>query len=208
ILYEMNAIFERIQATEGRTLMKQVDVIVDSPLASRFTELYRDMKEFWGIEAKAKLETDDQPLVFENLTTVGDHREHRDTVNYLAERKLPALVIAGSGMCTGGRVVNYLKRFIGDPTTDIVFVGYQAGGTPGNIISRGSQWVRLNGRRFDVAAKVHQIHGYSAHADQADLLRFVETMPSPPEQIRLVHGEYQPKQVFAEELTERGLNVI
>lgn len=208
LLYEMNSIFENLQASEGRSLMKRVDVIVDSPLASRFTELYREMKPYWGAEAKHVLETDDQPLVFENLTTVGNHREHRDIVDYLAERKLPAIVVAGSGMCTGGRVVNYLKRFLHDETTDIVFVGYQAGGTPGNHISRGNDWVRLDGRRYDVAAKVHRISGYSAHADQADLIEFVRGIEQGPSQIRLVHGDYQPKQTLADKLTESGFDVI
>lgn len=208
LLYEMNQIFERLQASQGRSLLKRVDVIVDSPLASRFTKLYREMKPYWGIEAQRVLETDDQPLVFENLTTVGDHREHRDIVDYLAERKLPAIVIAGSGMCTGGRVVNYLKRFIGDPTTDIVFVGYQAGGTPGNFISRGSEWVRLDGRKLDIAADIHRISGYSAHGDQADLISFVEQMEQPPGEIRLVHGDYQPKRTLAEKLVQCGHTVI
>ncbi len=208
LLYEMNGIFQRIEESRGCSLMKKVDVIIDSPLASRFTEIYRSLKDFWGVEATKSLETDDQPLVFENLTTVGGHREHRDTVTHLADHQLPAIVIAGSGMCTGGRVVNYLKRFIGDPTTDIVFVGYQASGTPGNVINRGGDWVRLDGRRFEIGAKVHQMHGYSAHGDQADLIRFVKSMPTPPKQIRLVHGEYQPKQVLAEKLTELGFNII
>ena len=207
LLYEMNSIFERIEKTENRSLMKRIDVIVDSPLASRFTEIYKEMEPYWGEEAQHVLRTDGQPLVFQNLTTVGGHREHRDIVNYLSERKLPAIVIAGSGMCTGGRVVNYLKRFIGEPTTDIVFVGYQAGGTPGNLLSRGSQWVRLGGKRFDVAADVHRISGYSAHADQADLIAFVENMDEPPGEIRLVHGDYQPKRILHQKLSERGHRV-
>ncbi len=208
LLYEMNAIFERVQKTEGRSLMKQVDVIVDSPLASRFTELYNDMQQYWSVEAQHQMRTDDQPLVFENLTTVGDHREHKDTLEYLHQHKLPAIVIAGSGMCTGGRVVNYLKRFIGDPKADIIFVGYQAGGTPGHYIARGSDWVRLDGRKYDIAADIHRIRGYSAHGDQADLIGFAESMQQPPGEIRLVHGEYQPKQTLAEKLTERGHRVI
>ena len=207
LLYEMNHIFERVQENEQRSLMKQVDVIVDSPLASRFTELYKEMQEYWGIEAQHQMRTVDQPLVFENLTTVGGHQEHRDTVDYLEHHRLPAIVIAGSGMCTGGRVVNYLKRFIGDPKADILFVGYQASGTPGHSISRGSEWVRLDGRKYEIAADVHRINGYSAHGDQADLIRFVEQMDERPEQIRLVHGEYRPKKVLAEELTKRGYNV-
>lgn len=207
LLYELNGIFERVQKTENRTLMKRVDVIVDSPLASRFTELYRDMKEYWGQEAQTLMETDDQPLVFDNLMTVGDHAEHLDTVNYLEKHELPAVVIAGSGMCTGGRVVQYLKRFLGDPRTDIVFVGYQAGGTPGHFLSRGADWVRLNGQKIEVKADIHRIHGYSAHADQHDLIEFVQQMDKPPGQIRLVHGDYQPKRVLAAELTKRGFNV-
>jgi metallo-beta-lactamase family protein len=208
LLYEMNHIFERVQKTEGHSLMKRIDVIVDSPLASQFTELYKDMTEYWSIEAQHQMRTDDQPLVFENLTTVGDHREHRDTLDYLDRHQLPAIVVAGSGMCTGGRVVNYLKRFIGDPKTDIVFVGYQASGTPGHFISRGNEWVRLDGRKYEIAADVHRIHGYSAHGDQADLLRFVEQMETPPKQIRLVHGEYRAKKVLSEKLSERGYTVI
>lgn len=188
--------------------MKRVDVIVDSPLASRFTEIYRSMQEFWSVEAQHLMRTDEQPLVFENLTTVNSHREHRDILDYLQRHQLPAIVVAGSGMCTGGRVVNYLKRFIGEPSTDILFVGYQASGTPGQFISRGSEWVRLDGRRFEIAADVHRINGYSAHADQADLLRFVRQMPDPPKQIRLVHGEYQPKRTLASLLTKEGFEIV
>ncbi|MFG0288861.1 MAG: MBL fold metallo-hydrolase [Rhodopirellula sp. JB044] len=208
LLYELNGIFERVQATEKHTLMKQIDVIVDSPLATRFTSLYKDMKEHWGEEAQTVLETDDQPLVFENLTTVGSHSEHKETINYVEKHELPAVVIAGSGMCTGGRVMNYLKRFIGDPRTDIIFAGYQAGGTPGNYISRGSDWVRLDGRKYTINADVHQLTGYSAHGDQSDLIRFVEEIKEPVGEIRLVHGDYAPKRVLTAELTKRGYNVI
>jgi metallo-beta-lactamase family protein len=208
LLYEMNAIFNHVQQSEGRSLMKQVDVIVDSPLASRFTELYKEMKDYWGIEAQHLMRTDDQPLVFENLTTVNDHREHRDTLEYITQHRLPAIVVAGSGMCTGGRVVNYLKRLLGEKSTDLVFVGYQASGTPGQLISRGNDWVHLDGRRYDIAADVHRINGYSAHGDQADLIEFVEGMQQAPEEIRLVHGEYQPKKTLAAELTKRGYKIV
>ena len=207
LLYEMNGIFAHVQNIEGRTLMKQVDVIVDSPLASRFTEIYNDLQDYWGLEAQHLMRTDDQPLVFENLTTVGDHREHRDILEYIHRHELPAIVVAGSGMCTGGRVVNYLKQFIGDPRADIVFVGYQAKGTPGHFISRGYEWVRLDGKKYDIHADVHHIGGYSAHGDQSDLINFVETMDQRPGEIRLVHGEYQPKRTLSDELTRRGYHV-
>ena len=207
LLFELNQIFEHIQETEHRTLMKQVDVIVDSPLATRFTDLYESLQDFWGEEAQQALRIDEQPLVFENLTTVRNHAEHTDLLGYLDKHELPAIVIAGSGMCTGGRVVNYLKRFVGQPETDLVFVGYQASGTPGSYLQRGSDWVSLDGRRFDVQAKSHTLSGYSAHADQAGLIRFVEGFEQRPQQIRLVHGEYQPKNTLAAELTKRGYDV-
>lgn len=207
LLFEMNSIFERIQKTEGHSLMKAVDVIIDSPLAARFTELYEQMRPYWGIEAKEVLATDDQPLVFENLVTIGDHSEHLDTMKHLAEHQLPAIVIAGSGMCTGGRVVNYLKRFLGESTTDVVFVGYQASGTPGSYLLRERDWVRLDGAKVDVRARIHRLSGYSAHADQRDLIDFVENFQQRPGHIRLVHGEYQPKRVLREQLDRRGYSV-
>ncbi len=208
LLFEMNTIFERLRGTPMCKALEHVDVIVDSPLASRFTQIYEQLQDFWGEEAQTVLRIDDQPLVFENLTTVADHQEHKSTIAHIAKHELPAIVVAGSGMCTGGRIVNYLKEFIGDPQTDIVFVGYQAGGTPGHFISRGSEWVRLDGRKFDIRASVHHLSGYSAHGDQADLLRFVEQMKERPKSIRLVHGDYQPKRVLAEKLTKLGYQVI
>ncbi|QDV66881.1 Ribonuclease [Rosistilla carotiformis] len=207
ILFEMNGIFEAIQKQQGRSLMKQVDVIVDSPLASRFTQIYDDLQEFWSAEAQGVLKTDDQPLVFENLTTVGDHQEHLATLDQLVKHKLPAVVVAGSGMCTGGRVMNYLRRLIGEPTTDIVFCGYQARGTPGSYIQRGSDWVRLDGRKYQIRADVHQLSGYSAHADQRDLLRFVAGFTEKPYRIRLVHGEYHVRKTLEAELDQRGYHV-
>ena len=208
LLFEMNAIFEHMQQTQGCSMLKRVDVIVDSPLATQFTGLYKRMQKYWGDEAQQMLRIDDQPLVFENLTTVGDHAEHKDTIDYLERHELPAVVVAGSGMCTGGRVMNYLKRFIGDPRTDIVFVGYQASGTPGNYIRRGSDWVRLDGRKYDIKATVHRIDGYSAHADQTDLIDFVASMEEPPKAIRLVHGDYQPKRTLAAKLEGMGYAVV
>jgi metallo-beta-lactamase family protein len=207
LLYELNRIFERVQKAEGRTMLKRLDVIVDSPLASRFTQLYKEMSDYWSIEAQHQVSTKEQPLVFENLITVGDHREHKSILDYLEKHELPAIVIAGSGMCTGGRVVNYLKRFLADERTDIVFVGYQAGGTPGHHMVRGSEWVRLQGRKHDIKADIHRISGYSAHADQAGLIDFVASIDEPPKQIRLVHGDYQPKRVLADKLSKMGYSV-
>jgi metallo-beta-lactamase family protein len=207
LLYEMNHIFELMQAEQRCSMLNRVDVIIDSPLAQRFTEVYESLQSYWDEEAQQVLKYDDQPLVFENLVNIENHGEHRDTVEYLKESEIPAIVIAASGMCTGGRVVNYLKEFIGDPRTDVVFVGYQAEGTQGRYIQE-SDWVKFDGKRYDIRAKSHQLSGYSAHADQSDLLRFVGGMSQPPGAIRLVHGESQAKSALRAKLTQAGHNVI
>lgn len=207
LLFELNQIFSRYESEQHCTLLRQVDVIVDSPLAAKFTEVYELMSRYWGDEGQRVLKIDDQPLVFENLTTVDSHEEHQDTVNYLERHELPAVVIAGSGMCSGGRVVNYLKRFIGKPETDIVFVGYQAHGTPGYYILRKGEWVQLDGKRFEIKAAIHQLAGYSAHADQADLIRFVQGFETPPGRIRLVHGEDDARHALTAALQQRGFVV-
>ncbi len=207
LLYEMNGIFEHIQQQDGQKLLKRVDVLVDSPLASRFTEIYRDLQPYWDAEAQRVLKYDDQPLVFDNLTTIGDHDEHTSTLEYIKKSGIPAIVIAGSGMCTGGRVVNYLKAFLDRENTDVVFVGYQGAGTPGRDIQGGRGSVALNGQTVRIAADVHTLSGYSAHADQQNLLDFVRGMNEPPGEIVLVHGEGEAKSALAQQFKSVGYNV-
>lgn len=206
LLYEMNGIFERLQKEEGRNIMKAVDVIVDSPLASRYTEIYKDLQPYWDAEAQRLLRYDDQPLVFENLTTIGDHDEHMSTMDYIHRAELPAIVLAGSGMCTGGRVVNYLKRFLGEKNADVIFVGYQGRGTPGREIQNGDQRVELNGDSIEVRAGVHTISGYSAHADQQNLIDFATGMDKPPGEVVLVHGDDEPKAALRSKLSDMGIS--
>lgn len=205
LLYEMNGIFEKLHRQEGRSILKAVDVIVDSPLAARYTDIYQDLQPFWDAEAQQLLRLDDQPLVFENLTTIGDHDEHLSTMDYIERAELPAIILAGSGMCTGGRVVNYLQRFLGQPNADVVFVGYQGRGTPGRELQRGSRQVELAGQTLDVRASIHTISGYSAHADQRDLLNFATKMAEPPAEVVLVHGEEEAKRSLQHKLAEVGI---
>lgn len=180
-----------------------IDVIVDSPLASQFTESYRELKELWDAEAMRKVKAGRHPLNFEQLLTIDSHSEHMQTVEYLRHTGRPAIVIAASGMCSGGRIMNYLKALIEDKRTDIVLVGYQAVGTPGRDIQQyGSKngYVFLDGKKYTINADVFTLSGYSAHADQKGLVNFVKRMRHKPARIRLVHGEKHAKQALMEAL--------
>ena len=198
LLYEFESL-----AHEGGTDWSELDIIVDSPLANRFTKIYRELKAYWDEEAHDRLRVGRHPLAFENLTTVDSHKKHMEMVDRLVRTRQPAVVLAASGMAAGGRIVNYLKAMLGDSRHDVLFVGYQAPGTPGYDIQRyGPEggWVLLDGERFQIRAKVETISGYSAHADQRDLVNFVKRMRKWPRHIRLVHGEQRAREALREEL--------
>ncbi len=178
-------------------------IILDSPLASRFTQAYRELKDHWNDEAQARLQSGRRPLAFDQLITVDSHADHQKILNHLVSSARPAIVIAGNGMCSSGRIVNYLKAMLGDPRHDVLFVGYQARGTPGHAIQRfgpRNGYVEFDGQRYNIRAAVHSIGGYSAHADQAGLVGFVTAMEQWPEEIRLVHGEAKGKLALATEI--------
>lgn len=179
---------------------RKMTVILDSPLAKRYTAQYRKLKRLWDDEAKQRLDANRQPLNFARLHRVESHQEHQNIVGYLQQHGDPCIVIAASGMCTGGRIVNYLKALLPDPRTDVIFVGYQAAGTPGRAIQQYGPtggYVTLDHERITIAASIHTIGGYSAHADQRELLEFMQTTEEPVKAVRLVHGELPAKQALA-----------
>jgi len=201
LLYEIEDIIYRDRqrfAAQGLP-WSELEVILDSPLASRFTEAFRGLRPFWDSEAHQRLRAGRLPLNFDQLTTIDSHEAHEFAVAHIRKTARPCIVLAASGMCAGGRIVNYLRELLPDPRTDVVFVGYQAAGTPGRAIQeygpRGG-YVLLEGERIDIRARVHTLSGYSAHADQNSLLAFVRRMRQSPQAIRLVHGDTEAKQVL------------
>lgn len=182
-----------------------VPVILDSPLASRITTAYRRLRKFWNGEAQERLNEGRKPLGFLHLLTLDDHRAHEQMVSYLARTGRPAIVIAGGGMCEGGRILNYLQHMLEDPRHNVLFVGYQAQGTTGwQIQTHGPKngYVHINGQRLTIRAGVENVDGYSAHADQDGLIRFVTEMQHWPQQVRLVHGEQSAREALRQRLLE------
>jgi metallo-beta-lactamase family protein len=209
LLYEIEDILGRMR---GKRIAPGVEwgelpIILDAPLATRFTALYRQMKPWWDAEALRRVSQGRKPLGFEQLLTVETHAQHLSMVNRLAHTRQPAVVITGNGMCSAGRVLTYLKAMLGDARHNVVFVGYQAQGTPGRAIQqfgpRGG-FVDIDGERIEIRAGVHTLGGYSAHADQAGLVNFVTRMRHWPSEVRLVHGDDGAKQALARQLQEKA----
>ena len=205
LLYEIEALIHRNrQRFAAKNLpWEELEIILDSPLASRFTKLYQQLQPYCDAEARNKIKRGRKPLAFEQLTTIDNHQDHVHTVDYLRRKGRPCIVIAASGMCSGGRIVNYLKSLIGDSRTDILFSGYQASGTPGRAIQQfgpQSGYVVLDGKRYDINARIHTISGYSAHADQRNLVNFIKRMRKRPKHVRFVHGEPDAQQALRIEL--------
>lgn len=197
---------EAVDATGLPIDWPQLPVILDSPLASRFTKVYQDFNGYWNAAAQERLSEGRNPLGFKQLITVDSHDKHQMVVNYLSSTGRPAIVIAGSGMCSGGRIVNYLKAMLGDPRHNVVFVGYQASGTPGAAIQKYGPvegYAELDNERYKIKAGITTVGGYSAHADQSELVSFVTEMKEWPEEIALVHGETNAKKVLGDVLERK-----
>ena len=197
LLYELEHLIHR--SPKG-SLWRNIHIILDSPMAANFTEQYIKFKHLWDQEAKQKVAKGRHPLDFENLTTINTHKEHQAIINYLGSHKVPAIILAASGMCSGGRIVNYLERFLGDKTTDVLFVGYQGRKTLGRDIQKygpHNGYVFINNKQVTINAKIHTISGYSAHADQSGLVKFVTGMRKKPSHIKIVHGDETAKIALA-----------
>lgn len=136
-----------------------IPIILDSPLASKVTKSYRRFKKLWGKEAKFRLESKRHPLAFEQCVVIDDHKQHLALVNRLAATGESAIVIAASGMCQGGRVMNYLKALLPDKRTDVLFAGYQAHGTLGREIQTGRSQVLIDGQEIEINAQRHTMSG-------------------------------------------------
>lgn len=201
LLYEIEEIISTAKKRKkgpGKALdWENLPIILDAPLATRFTQLYRELKPWWDKEALRRVREGHRPLGFEQLLTVDSHDKHMAMVNRLTQTRQPAVVITSNGMCSAGRIVNYLKAMLGDPRHNVPFVGYQARGTPGRDIQEHGPhggWVELDGERYEIRAGIETLGGYSAHADQKGLVRFVTGMRHWPGQVRLVHGDDGAKQ--------------
>ncbi len=205
ILFELNRLFNMADWRER--FKKPIPVFVDSPLGLKITQIYSELSQFWDTESRQLQAVGDHPFDFAYLYGVEGFKDHKKLLDIPG----PAIIIAGSGMCTGGRIIDHLKKGLADATSDVFFVGYQANGTLGQDIIRYSKepdgYVRLDDEKILIRANVEQLSGYSAHADQKGLIDWVGSMPEKPGRIKLVHGDSSAQKTLCVELVNRGYQI-
>jgi metallo-beta-lactamase family protein len=194
VLYELGTHYDEWQLAEWQ-------IFLDSPMAIEASEVYWRHSELFDEEARElHLRARSMPPL-PNLTLCRTVEESM-AINRVSSG---AIVIAGSGMCTGGRIVHHLKHGLPRSECAVVFTGYQAEGTLGRAIVDGSDEVRIQGTPVRVNARVHTLGGFSAHGDQADLLRWYSGLAGRPP-VWLVHGERESSAALGEALAHEGVH--
>lgn len=160
-------------------------VFLDSPMAIDITDVFLAHQEYMDGDVLELIHSGKKPFHVPGLKFTRTTAESK-AINAVRQS---SIIMAGSGMCTGGRIKHHLVQNITRPESTILFVGYQARGTLGRLILDGAHEVRILGQTYPVQAQVAQINGFSAHAGQKDLLRWVDAFRTPPERLFLVHGE-------------------
>lgn len=194
VLYYMN---ELLMADRVPHIM----TFLDSPMAVKVTEVFKKYPQLYDEEMKQLMIQNDSPFTFKGLKLVQSTRESK-AINHI---KGTIMIIAGSGMCTGGRVKHHLVNNITRPESTVMFVGYQAVGTLGRTISESQPGdeVRILGEHYPVNANVVQVHGFSAHADKQEILTWLKHLKNTPRKIFVVHGEKETAHNFKDYLVEQ-----
>ncbi|MHA7628875.1 MBL fold metallo-hydrolase RNA specificity domain-containing protein [Corallococcus sp. M7] len=179
--------------------LPSVSVFLDSPMAQDVTALYCLHPEDHDVDMQRLVEQARCPLC------ASEHHWVRtaEASRALLARTDPRVILAASGMATGGRVLHHLKHLLPDPRNTVVLAGYQAAGTRGRALQDGAATVRIHGEDVPVRAGVETVDGLSAHADREELLDWLRTFPRPPRETWLVHGEPAASEALATSIRER-----
>lgn len=191
LLYELHQLVEA-------HLVSPVDVYLDSPLAVHASSVMEEFPEYYNADALRHLSGGDNIFSFPRLHRTLT-REESKTIN---EAPWPKVIIAGSGMMNGGRILHHLVRYLSNPKTTVLIIGYQAHGTLGRRLYTGERHVEVLGEQIDVHARILSIGAYSAHADQHQLVHWIQTAQRLPHQVYCTHGEEAAAAALASRITE------
>jgi metallo-beta-lactamase family protein len=181
--------------------MPHVPLYLDSPMAGSATDIYRRYPEYFDDDAKALLAKTEAPLDYPGAVMVKDANASAalDT-----DGARPYMVVASNGMITGGRIVQHVKSLIGDAAMTLLFVGYQGEGTLGAQLQQGAKQVRIDGQDLPVACQVRSIDGFSAHADEPELLAWLRNFSVAPKLTFIVHGDPAAQAAFEPKVKALG----
>lgn len=171
-------------------------VFVDSPMAVDATQIHLDFRRDYDKQAKDILAAGEKPLLTKNITFCST-KEESIKINF---QKGPRIIIAASGMMTGGRILHHMMHLLPEESTTLLFVGYQAEGTRGRLIQSGISEIKMFGRYVPIRAEIHSLSGLSAHADRNELTRWLKSCSGNPSQVRIVHGEEEASRSFSAHL--------
>ncbi|MBU1177790.1 MBL fold metallo-hydrolase [Patescibacteria group bacterium] len=191
VLYEMNELVEQSH-------VPAVPIFVDSPLAIKATGVYRRYEEYFNQEAIRRINSGDDIFKFPGLTMTASSQESRQ-INDIPN---PKVIIAGSGMSTGGRILFHEKLYLSDPNSMLLIVGYQVEGTLGRKILEGAKEVMIKNEKVPVKARILAVGGYSAHADQPRLMSWLDHIKRPVQNVFVVQGEEGPASVLAQKVSD------
>lgn len=178
LLYDLNTMSE-----EGR--LPKMPIFLDSPMAINALDVYRRYPEYYDRQAYCLHQTGKDFFQFPQLHTTRSREESK----HINQVPAPKMIIAGAGMMNGGRIVHHAYRYLSDPKSTLIIVGYQAQGTLGRRLYEGAERVRIFGEQIPVRCTVKAIGGLSAHADQEKMVSWIRNAEQVPEKIYCVHGE-------------------
>jgi len=186
---------------DGR--IPRLPLYLDSPMASRASEVYLRHPEVYDRETAELLRSGQSPLEYPGETYTNEVEQSKA----IRTATRPLMVVASSGMLTGGRILHHLKDFLPDPACTLLFIGYQAEGTLGRHLQSGGKTARIDGEEFPVRCRVRSISGFSAHADEHELTAWLGHFGDEPRRVFIVHGDPDAAQAFAERVrTELGMD--
>lgn len=182
-----------------------IPVFIDSPLTVQITEIFKLHPECFDAETRAMLRGNDSPFEFDGLRYVSDIEDSKR----ISSRPDPAVIIAASGMCEAGRVLHHLRGAVEDPANTVLIVGFQAQHTLGRRFVERRDRVRILGVERDRRCEVAVLNGFSAHADQSDLLRYADETRAAGglRRVALVHGEPKAQSALSQRLRDKGFDV-
>ncbi len=190
----------------------QVKLFLDSPMASKASTIYREHTDYYDAETLALLKAGEGPIDFPGAkeTPLAAQSELID------RSKRPYVLVASNGMLTGGRVLNHLRTLIGDPKAIILFVGYQGEATMGAHLQAGAKTARIDGQEYTVRCAVRSISGFSAHADESQILawlgHFIDGRKAGdagvPRKVFIVHGDAEAQQAIEPKIQALGLPTL